>query len=214
MAQAVTDSTVPSGSTGRSAAAMFGRFAGGDLASILDAHPPRHAAAPMTRTRRSPAPPPGAASEPTNETLHRSTKSSTCCAPCACRTCAPRHRSCWPPPKHNAGNRPKRYGRCWLRSSPAAKHPPSTAAAKPPGPPPARPSPRLKTGPSDRSRRRPKERCAPSSGSTATRTSSRRHLTAPHPGPDRVGRLRRRHLTAPRPGTEPSPGGGSTTATP
>ena len=38
----------------------------------------------------------------------RSTRSSTCSAPCAYLTCAPQHRTCWPPPRHNAGNRPKR----------------------------------------------------------------------------------------------------------
>ena len=35
-------------------AAMFGRFADGDLASILVADPPDNAGAPMTRTRCSP----------------------------------------------------------------------------------------------------------------------------------------------------------------
>ena len=49
-------------------AAMFGRFAEGDLASILAADPPGQGAdAPTTCTPCSPPPPPGAASEATDE---------------------------------------------------------------------------------------------------------------------------------------------------
>ena len=131
---------------------------------------PDNAGAPTTCTRCSPAPPPGAASAPTDEpsTDRRGRRP---VAPCACPTCAPQRRSCWPPPRHNAGNRPKRCAHCSPRSSPAAKHRLSGPGARRPGSPPARPS-TPGTRQCHRSRRRPSGRCAPWSGSTATRISS------------------------------------------
>ena len=105
--------------------------------------PPANTAAPTTTTRCRPAPAPGTASERRHDRRHRHTRptrSSSCCASCACRTCAATPPTCWPPPKRNAGNPPKPSGPCSPRSSPAARPPRSTPAARPPGSPPARPS--------------------------------------------------------------------------
>ena len=145
MADAVELAAPPRGRTGR-----LGARSRRHVRTVRRRRPrldPRRASRPAIHRRAGehhsmqPAPAPGKASDDERAREHRPGRRSRRPARrCACRTCAATPPTCSPPPKPNAGNPPKRSGRCSPRSSPAAKPHRSTPAARPPGSPPARPS--------------------------------------------------------------------------